>query len=92
MKLLTTNSHEVGPSNLCAVRYCGVLYLQDLMKKPVGGKNGMPFRSVSAVLQEHVNPEHAAHFAAVNAGKDAGAFAGDAPGDLPSSKPAPAEK
>lgn len=46
-----------------------------MMKKPV------PFKSASAVLQEHVNPEHAAHFAAVNAQKDPDALA---PGDLPS--------
>jgi hypothetical protein len=42
------------------------LMLQDLVKNP----SAAPFRSPSAVLQEHVNPEHAAHFAAVNAGKD----------------------
>jgi hypothetical protein len=60
------------------------------MKKPGADKHGVPFKSVSAVLQEHVNPEHAAHFAAVKAGTDAEAFAGDAPGALPTSKPAAA--
>jgi AGZA family xanthine/uracil permease-like MFS transporter len=47
---------------------------QDLMKKPA------PFKSPSAVLQEHVNPEHAAHYAAVN--KDTNSKL--TPGDLPS--------
>lgn len=50
--------------------------LQDLMKRPV------PFKSPSAVLQEHVNPEHAAHYAAVNANKDVDL---KTPGDLPTS-------
>ena len=38
--------------------------VQDMMNKPV------PFKSPSAVLQQHVNPEHAAHFAAVDGMKD----------------------
>lgn len=50
--------------------------VQDLMKRPA------PFKSPSAVLQEHVNPEHAAHFAAVNNNKDTDSKL--APGDLPS--------
>lgn len=54
--------------------------LQDMVKRPV------PFKSPSAVLQEHVNPEHAAHYAAVNANKDINT---PAPGDLPTSTSAP---
>jgi hypothetical protein len=55
--------------------FCNVfIVLQDLMKKPA------PFKSPSAVLQEHVNPEHAAHYAAVN--KDTNSKL--TPGDLPS--------
>lgn len=42
--------------------------LQDMVKKPV------PFKSPSAMLQEHLNPEHAAHFAAID--KDVGMSAG----------------
>lgn len=38
-------------------------HAQDLVNK----KQAVPFKSPSAVLQEHVNPEHAAHFAAVAA-------------------------
>eukprot|EP00775_Hariotina_reticulata_P005975 gene5975-6214_t len=38
---------------------------QDKMKKPV------PFKSPSVVLQEHINPEHATHFAAVASGGSA---------------------
>jgi len=50
---------------------------QDLAKKPV------PFKSPSAVLQEHVNPEHAEHFAnVVKEDKDVGSVS-----DLPSSTP-----
>jgi hypothetical protein len=38
--------------------------MQDMLKMP------MPRMSASAILQEHVNPEHAAHFAAVNGDKE----------------------
>jgi hypothetical protein len=55
-----------------------------MMKRPV------PFKSPSAVLQEHVNPEHAAHYAAVNAKKDVNVDT-SAPGDLPTST-SPSEK
>jgi hypothetical protein len=40
--------------------------MQDMVKMP------MPRMSASAILQEHVNPEHAAHFAAVNGNTDVG--------------------
>jgi hypothetical protein len=42
---------------------------QDLVSK----KQAVPFKSPSAILQEHVNPEHAAHFAAVAGNKDTAA-------------------
>jgi len=54
--------------------------LQDLAKKPV------PFKSPSAVLQEHVNPEHAEHFANV-AKDDKDVDSRSTGGDLPSSTP-----
>lgn len=50
--------------------------IQDKMRQPA------PFKSPSAVLQYHENPEHAAHHAAI-AAADAGTKDVDASSDLP---------
>lgn len=63
MLCICFNTQTCRQLNDCLM-HSHLLPMQDMMKMPV------PRMSASAVLQEHVNPEHAAHFAAVDSNKD----------------------